>query len=169
MKPQQEQCHFIRSFTPKIDALYVPDDKWADFCVELTDRMGEPDLVNRNLDATNKVTRIAVSETLFLQTEVSQWLPSLQIQLDLGVIFVVVGTQPDVQQGPWRWELEGIDAGAFVWNMDSREFEFQQGTGTIYDEDVYRKIAEATLCLRERMVWYSVGSVEVRPVSITRK
>ncbi|OAA75732.1 hypothetical protein LEL_07720 [Akanthomyces lecanii RCEF 1005] len=137
-----KQYIFTRPFDYDSDVLYIADDKWKDFCSEPGDRQHAADLLNRNHTIPNTVSRYAVSEKLFLQRELIEWLPEMETWLDIRAIFVVVGAQPDSESGPWRWKLEGADAGNFVWDTEKQELEFRRGVGII-NEDVYRMIGEA--------------------------
>ncbi|KAJ4147091.1 hypothetical protein LMH87_001639 [Akanthomyces muscarius] len=111
---QPRRCLFKRPFDCASDTLYVPDNKWDDFYEEPSDRIGEPDLVNQSVDVNGEISRIAISETLYMKDDVIRWLPGLNSWWDVTVIFVVVGAQPDPQQGSCRWELEGTDGRAIV-------------------------------------------------------
>ncbi|OAA66330.1 hypothetical protein LEL_10429 [Akanthomyces lecanii RCEF 1005] len=166
---QPRRCLFKRPFDRASDTLYVPDNKWDDFCEEPSDRIGEPDLVNQSVDVNGEISRIAVSETLYMKDDVIRWLPGLNSWWDVIVIFVVVGAQPDPQQGSCRWELEGTDGRAIVWYRKTQDFEVQQGTSNIVEEDLHRKIEQlARANLEEQQSFQSLPTLEIRPVTINR-
>lgn len=104
-----------------------------------------------------------------MQRELIEWLPEMEMWLDIRAIFVVVGAQPDGESGPWRWKLEGADAGAFVWDSEKRDLEFRRGVG-IVDEDVYRRIGEAARAnLSDQLQAYMRNkTLEILPVTIDR-
>ncbi len=104
-----------------------------------------------------------------MQRELIEWLPEMETWLDIRAIFVVVGAQPDGESGPWRWKLEGADAGTFVWDTEKQELEFRRGVGII-DEDVYRRIGEAARTnLSDQLRAYMMNKApEILPVMVAR-
>lgn len=131
--------------------------------------MGEPDLVNQNVDVHGEITRIAISETLFIRDDVIRWLPSLDHWWDITVIFVVVGEQPDAEQTSCCWELECTDGRALVWYRQTHNFEVQHGTGNVIDEDRHTRIEQlAQANIEEPQSYQSLPRLEIRPVSIIR-
>lgn len=131
--------------------------------------MGEPDLVNQNVDVYGEITRIAISETLFMKDDVIRWLPSLDHWWDITVIFVVVGVQPDTEQTSCCWKLECTDGRALVWYRKTHNFEVQQGTGNVIDEDLHTRIEQlARANLEEQHSYQSLPRLEIRPVYIIR-
>lgn len=172
MRAQQHgKCIFTRPFNPSLDALYITHDKWEDFCHEASDRLFEPDLHDRSVDLQSDLTSIAVPEALFNDTDVISWLPEVERWFEhLRVVFVVVGSQPNNTLGPWRWELQGTKAGAFFWNKEKEEFEFQPGSEVVGNEALYKRIGEAARSgLRKELVNCGLERLEVRPILTVRK
>ncbi|OAA43257.1 hypothetical protein NOR_04624 [Metarhizium rileyi] len=166
-RPQKQgECLFARPFNPSLDVLYVTDEKWEDFCFEAADRLFEPDLHGRSVDLQSDLMRIAIPEALFYQTDLMSWLPDVERWFEhLRVLFVVMGSQPNDTFGPWRWELQGVEAGAFLWNKEKEEFEYEPGSGVLGDEALLKKIGEAARNgLRDELITCGLKSLEIRPV-----
>lgn len=125
--------------------------------------MAEPDLINQNLDLSSDLTRVAVSETLFMRADMIVGLPEIQVWfMHLTVLFVVVGAQPDEIPGPRRWHV-GDEA-----------FRFERGPDAWMEEDVYARIGEAANGgLREEMrgqpLHHQSQGLEIRPIFVSRK
>lgn len=94
------------------------------------------------------------------------YLATMYMWMDVRSIFVVVGAQPDDEPGPWRWRLEGTDAGAFVWDGEKRDFDFRRGVGAI-DEDVNKRIGEFARANLSDLL-HRNRTVEIMPVTIVR-
>ncbi|KAM3455750.1 hypothetical protein MY3296_002168 [Beauveria thailandica] len=160
-----------RSFNCDSDALYISDEKWRDFLNEPSHRMSRRDLRNRNVQVHPNVTRFAVSESFFTRADLLKTLPDVETWMDLRVVFVVVGAQPDVRLTTVRWELEGVDGGAFIWDRERQDFGFRKGTETLVDEDAYTRIGDAARAhLPEGLLQHhNLKTLEIRPVSVGRK
>lgn len=167
------QDFFAVPYNSADDVLYVADDKWNTFCFAPEERMGQPDLIDQNVQLSSDITRIAVSETLFGQKAQIRCLPGIQMWFaHLTVVFVVVGSQPHKSQEPWRWELENTNGGAFIWQAGRGEFTFEHGTESFRDEGLYNRIGEAATTglrdeIRGEVLQYQ--GLEVRPVFVTRQ
>lgn len=133
--------------------------------------MLEPDLQDISVDLGSDLTKIAVSENLFWKTDLMNYLPEMEVWFEhLKVLFVVMGSQPDEMKGPWRWELQGTDGGAFIWTGDSEEFTFRKGNETFIQEEVYKRMEEAAnKGLRQDLINSGLKSLEVRPVFAVRR
>ena len=161
---------FSRVFSPTADALYVPDGNWKDFCLEAPDRLSEPDLMGKSVDLHSGFRSVAVSETLFQQDDLISYLPEAGRWYEgLQVLYVVVGPQPNGKKGPWRWPLEGLDGGVFLWNRDKEEFVFQEGSAPS-GKGLYDRIREgAERGLREPLIECDLESFMLQPVFTARK
>ncbi len=137
--------------------------------------MAEPDLINQNLDLSSDLTRVAVSETLFMRADMIVGLPEIQVWfMHLTVLFVVVGAQPDEIPGPRRWQLDNTKGGAFRWHVGDEAFRFERGPDAWMEEDVYARIGEAANGgLREEMrgqpLHHQNQGLEIRPIFVSRK
>ncbi|KAJ3492582.1 hypothetical protein NLG97_g5287 [Lecanicillium saksenae] len=168
-----EQCLFTPPFNGALDALYVSEDRWMQFCLECTNRMGEPDLLNQNLDLSSDLTKVAISDALFMRLDFGADFADVQIWFQyLTVLFVVIGTQPDEAPGSWRWEVQNTTGGVFVWHEENKEFLYQRGDDELFGDEVYERMGEVVNTgFREAMsrrVTADQG-LEIRPVSIIRK
>ncbi|KAM3500563.1 hypothetical protein MY10362_006286 [Beauveria mimosiformis] len=153
-----------RSFNCDSDALYISDKKWPEFLYEPSHRMRRRDLYNRNVEVHSNVTRFAVSES-FMRADLLKTLPDVETWMDLRVVFVVVGAQPDVRLATVRWELEGVDGGAFIWDRERQDFDFRKGAGTLVDADAYTRIGDAARAhLPEGLLQHhNMKTLEIRP------
>lgn len=149
--------------------LYIADNKWQDFYSEPGDRQGQADLIDLQHTIPSTVDKYAVSEKLFTQREFIEWRPAMEMWMDVRVVFVVVGGQPDDEPGPWRWKLEGTDAGTFFWDHEKRDFDFRHGVGII-DKVVDRRIGEAARAnLSDQLQTYRRDrTVEILPATVAR-
>ncbi|BCR87254.1 2EXR domain-containing protein [Aspergillus chevalieri] len=172
---------FIRAFDPKHDTLYVPLNKWDEFCREPFDRTFEPDLVERNVNCPAPAfTRIAVSEVL-LGEEINPLCELFDYYVSIQEVFVVVDAPPDLDIQPEenseddgerlqrRWEIESGAMGArFCWDNDRGEFEWADREG--FGDKVSRELIEdATNGISEKLVENGRRRFEVRPVLAFRK
>ncbi|KAM3509918.1 hypothetical protein MY11210_006108 [Beauveria gryllotalpidicola] len=160
-----------RPFDCDSDALYISAEKWREFLDEPSNRMRERDLSNRNVEIHPNVTRFAVSESFFTRADLLKSLPDIETWMDLRVVFVVVGAQPDIRLTTVRWELEGVDGGVFVWDRERQDFHFRRGTGTLVDAAAYKRIGDAARAhLPDGLLKHdNMQTLEIRPVRVGRK
>ncbi|KAK6821071.1 hypothetical protein PG987_015471 [Apiospora arundinis] len=161
---------FSRGFSTEADALYVPDGKWEDFCLEAMDRLSEPDLMGKSVDLHSALRSVAVSETLFQRADVISYLPEAQRWYEgLQVLYVVIGPQPDGEPGPWRWSLDGLDGGAILWDREQEQFELQ-GVSEGSDKNLYDWVQTAAeKGLREPLIECGLESFKIQPVFTRRE
>ncbi|KAM3482968.1 hypothetical protein MY8738_003652 [Beauveria namnaoensis] len=160
-----------RTFNYDSDALYISDETWPDFLRLPRRRMRRRGLYNRNVKVHPNVSRFAVSESFFTRCDLLETLPDVETWMDLRVVFVVVGAQPDVRLRTVRWELEDVDEGAFIWDRERQDFNFRRGTGTLVDADAYRRIGDAARAHLPKglLQHHNIKTLEIRPVSVGRK
>lgn len=135
----KETFYFTRPFNPEHDTLYIPFDRWEQFLDEPTNRLCEPDLVERNVSCEGTAcTRIAVPEVLLWDDGEEALLDIFDYYPNAEKIFIIFKAQPDplpeddggggelkVQR---RWEFESIQ-GAIFWDAYRCEFEWQSDAG----------------------------------------
>ncbi|KAI1141098.1 hypothetical protein F5Y05DRAFT_376384 [Hypoxylon sp. FL0543] len=110
------QLLFVRPFNSQRDIVYVPDDRWGEFCREGNDRMAESDMLNRSATIESEVWRLAVSELLPTEDQFT-WLPEAIGWYDqLKEVLVIVGEQPTEDEEPRMCQLEGEQGPALVWH-----------------------------------------------------
>lgn len=158
---------FARHFNPELDALYVPGDKWLEFCLEPSDRMFRPDLVEKHVEVHSSLGKLAVPLEEFLDHDVISWVPEMLEKwfVSLGVVLVVMDPQPDSIRGPWSWEVRGGEGWWLSWNKESAKFDLHEGSGGGGDGDLRKKIlVAANGRLRYEMLICGRSQLEVRPV-----
>ncbi|KAF4967694.1 hypothetical protein FSARC_4754 [Fusarium sarcochroum] len=160
----EDRLHFIRRLDSELDALYLPMEKMLDFDMEPVDRMFEPDLIERMLSEITHLRHFAMSEEFFHTEEI---LPEAWGSFGIRVLYVIVGTQPDVQG---QWELEEGEGKSVVWNIESRKFELENGV-SICDEILYQLILEDKKGIGKALVDHHLADkpLEIRPVKAVRK
>ncbi|KAM3528412.1 hypothetical protein NHJ13051_002393 [Beauveria bassiana] len=160
-----------RTFNYDSDALYISDEQWEGFLEEPCLFRSRRGLYNRHVKVHPNVSRFAVSESFFTQRNLLERLPDVETWMDLRVVFVVVGAQPDVRQRTVRWKLEDVDKGAFIWDRERQDFDFRRGTGTLVDADAYRRIGDAARAHLPKglLQHHNMKTLEIRPVSVGRK
>jgi hypothetical protein len=165
---EARQCHiFVRPFSWEHTPLYVAPHKWMDFLCEPVDRIGEPDLLGKNVTSTYTFWRIAFPEAL-LETEADALDEIFHWYWGCRTIYIIVGTQPDdatkVQQQRQRWELENAPpGGSFIWNKENREFELEHGEYIVGDA-LSRHLVVATKCpgLIDRLIMDDVREFKIQ-------
>ncbi|OAA60195.1 hypothetical protein LEL_10818 [Akanthomyces lecanii RCEF 1005] len=171
IKPEQTHpgsCIFRRLFDRTQDTLYIPDDKWDDFNLEPHDRLGEPDLVNQNVNVNGEVDRIAISSMLFWKQDTVRWLHDLHSWYDITVVSVVIGSQPDPGQESCRERLNDTDGRALVWHRTSHTFKVAQATDYTVDEKLHTEMEVfAREHLTEQQGFRNLPTLEIRPVTLT--
>ncbi|KND89057.1 hypothetical protein TOPH_06261 [Tolypocladium ophioglossoides CBS 100239] len=169
---EEAQCHiFARPFDPVRDALYIAPDKLNDFCLELYDRMSEPDISELIVSIGPDLTRFAMPEAL-LWSERNMMPQIFEFFSRLAKLFIIVDAQPDFEDNDIkvqrRWELESTQGRAFVWNHENGGFDLGDGED-INDEVLYKKIEEASKGLGEILVGNLTRTFEIRPVVAVRR
>ncbi|KAJ4263513.1 hypothetical protein NW762_006332 [Fusarium torreyae] len=160
----ENRLHFIRRLNPEFDALYLPMEKMLDFDMEPVDRMFEPDLIERMLSEITYLRRFAMPEDFFRTEEP---LPDAWGSFGIRVLYVIVGTQPDMKG---QWEIEEREGRAIIWNVESRKFELGDGCD-ICDESLYQLILEDKKEIGKALIHHHLADkpLEIRPVVAVRK
>jgi hypothetical protein len=132
--------------------------------------MLEPDLHGKSCTLGTTLTRIAVPETLFWETDLIEWVPEMERWFEhLKVLLIIMGSQPDDTPG-LRWELNGTEGGALLWDKASETFGFQEGSDDVFERAVYNSMEEvAEKRLRNGLLGSELKSLEIRPVYTVRK
>ncbi|KAH8586646.1 hypothetical protein B0O99DRAFT_643894 [Bisporella sp. PMI_857] len=133
---QHPRCTFARTFRPDRDILYVSDDRSADFHGEPFDCINQPEYEYSYYNTTCEVSRLAVSETLFMDGILEELLQFWNYRI--AHIFVIVGSLPNEtwtagegRELTW-WELDSWNGGSFRWIKDSWEIDVE--TRELVDE-----------------------------------
>ncbi|KAI1417260.1 hypothetical protein F5Y13DRAFT_152365 [Hypoxylon sp. FL1857] len=158
---------FVRPFDPQRDVLYVPDNRWRDFCAGGSDRFLESDMFDRSATIESEPERLAVSENLFAEDQFN-WLPEAMGWHDhLRDVLVVQGEQPNQKQGLWRWELGGFPGVKYTWNDNDQEVEIQEGNES-FSSDVDLRIILGQGEFNE-LINMGISPPKIRFVSIVEK
>lgn len=164
---------FVRHFIPLQDTLYVPPERYDEFCCEPYDRVFEPDLVGQTLShGGREVPNVAIPEHLF-------WLigtPFEEVFLQWycpAVLLVVMNAHADT--GPYdkcgkllEWRLKNTRTRSLIWSLEHRRFTWGEGE-SVCDQDMYDRIEE--MANRDLVGWLvsdSYPSFEIRPVLVVR-
>ena len=161
--------YVVRRFDPERDALYVPFDEWKTFAAEPVDRQFEPDLVNRTINVTCDLDRIAVPEALLRDSEKLAYLADLFYEfMNAKGLFVILDPQPampstDAERaapGPQLWEFEPTSDRLLLCGDDGYRLNF--GHESPNSEALRRLTADAVDCLIDGLTKGVVQSFEVR-------
>jgi hypothetical protein len=151
---KDRNCHvFGRYFDQGRDTLYIPEDRWDDFCVEPVNRLFEPDLVDRSVTTCEGISQFAVPQTMFPAK-----LESLQ-QLSLWwfrteVLLVVVDLHPHIQMQHddvkllRRWKISNKQG---RWDSTQPQEEDPEEMAYIGDEALFEHLKEVNPSLCERL------------------
>jgi len=167
-----QQPLYVRSFDQTRDALYVSLEKWIEFFSDpFETHWQRPELLNRQAQVDSDLTRLALPERLLQRDNWANCLSELfQYYFGLRELLIVVGAQPNLQsvdnekKVQQRWELESAQQGAFIWNDDRSDFDFEDGE-RVGDELLYRLIKNViNIALREVLIKEHIHEFEIRPV-----
>ncbi|QSZ36279.1 hypothetical protein DSL72_007405 [Monilinia vaccinii-corymbosi] len=156
-----------RSFSPNLDVLYVPHDRWNEFYNEPFDRFFEEDMLGQNHGTWNEVTRVAVPEALF--SEDINSLVELYMYFSIQVVYIIVDVPPDLRRvhNPLdvqaRWGCEDYPAGCFIWNDGKKKFEVK-GEKEDWDKSLHDLIVEVSRELAYEVAEGRSSISEIRPV-----
>lgn len=168
------QSVFLRHFDPLRDALYVPVDKYDEFCNEPLLRAFEPDLEGiTHSYGGREVPNIALPAELFWDFVATSDDIILEYYVSAKLI-VVINAQADLdsdeKEGRWQqWEFGSVRERALVWNLDHRKFSWDEGEH-ICDQDIYNRIEEvANKDVAEKLVRDRNSLFEIRAVMAVRR
>ncbi|KAI0837990.1 hypothetical protein F5Y06DRAFT_58743 [Hypoxylon sp. FL0890] len=163
------QLHFVRPFDVQRDVLYVPDDRWKDFCEEASDKLAGPELMDRAATLEAEIERLAVSENLFSQDRFI-WLPEATSWYDhIREVLVVVGEQPDQAQGSWGWELGGMQRVAYVWDGEDEDYVQEEDESFGEEIELQTAVVLDTAELRDELISLGIRGPEIRAVSAVKR
>ncbi|KAI1338266.1 hypothetical protein F5Y15DRAFT_137258 [Xylariaceae sp. FL0016] len=165
-----ESCHrgkplFGRPMSAAHDALYVPQELWEPFLVEVGNRLFEPDLIDKMVSLSTSLAHLAIAEALLL-AEAANIHEIFYVWPNIQVLLVVLGTQPIAEDGvSWGFRETGYES--LFWKKDEGEAG-GRNTVTQYtgDETLLRAMKRAVTAIEESN---SLERLEIRPVYAVRR
>lgn len=168
------QPAFLRHFNPLRDAVYVPVEKYNEFCNEPLLRPFEPDLEGRTYSyGGREVPNLAIPAELFWDFVATSDDIILEYYVP-AILLVVVNAQAELdsvdKDGRWRqWEFGSTRERALVWDLENRKFNWDNGE-PVCDRDMYDRIEEvANKDVIEKLIRDRNSLFEIRPVMAVRR
>lgn len=162
---------FVRHFVPSRDALYVPPERYDEFCCEPLERGFEPDLIGQTHSyGGREVPNLAIPEHLFWMIGTA-WEEVILDWVYPAVLLVVMNANEDPHSYDncgklLKWRLESTRARSLVWDLENRRFKWGEGE-SVCDQDMYDRIEETAnrdMAGRLDADWFR--SFEIRPVIV---
>ncbi|EPE36558.1 hypothetical protein GLAREA_08721 [Glarea lozoyensis ATCC 20868] len=170
---REERVVFRKEFNPVKDVLFMPYDQWEKFACEGVNRGFANDALGRYLHSgVSTIMNLALPVELFqsstgiileLGEVMEQWYQHLQ------VLYLIIDPPSDlrpVNDGMKiqpRWNLKDSEGGSFIWNYESRSFDYRQGEETL-DPALCALIREISMKLGEELTKNNIIEFETRPV-----
>lgn len=173
---------FVRPFDITRDTIFIRYNRLGDFCAEPSNRLFEPDLLDRMVSSYPEFRCIAVHELLLQREHACQMLPGIfEWHSNIEVLYIILGAESTIleEEGEdedsskvqrQRWELDkSIQGTAFVWNSEDGIFDRGDEGNDLRDTAFYERLESYKRELGEELLGSSITKFEIRPIRAIRK
>jgi hypothetical protein len=154
---------FTRAFERLKDALIVQPDQLDDIVLDSTNRLFQPDMIDRYVSCYSDFKSIAMSATILRRENAMMYLPELLDQFtSVNELLVVVNDK--LEDG--SCQFESVPGDVYIWTRSNPVFARDTGRAHVGDEAVASLVC--TEDVRKAFAGIGQMSFAVRPVRIIR-